>query len=571
MGVNVADLFVSMSADLSEFDRKFQGMQATLTKTEGIVDQYGRRIQSTVQPIDDMAGATDRASVKSNAFERQLNKLTSGTDFVAGGIRRLRSALEAIVWGTIIGAVAGLISKMTEWALATKNVQKETDDLLSGLNSQLNILDPMRQRTEEFTQAQYKLAKAQFLLNQEMAKAKILEIVDQLQRLGRVSEGHLGVLDGMTMIFKNLWNVLKGDQEAIDTNMANAMKKAGLEAELLGLNLTTLLGQIGASIPTYDQFTANLTAAGGKFGALNKEERKGLAIAIPLAAAFQTVNGAISDNVLLQENLLKVTKFLIDLQVQQDEAIMTGNADWQIRMRNLEREADAIQEIARVNRQWLDDLNRQIILHDALAGSYGPVLQKMALQNEMFKSIHEVSQGLGQAVGQWIVYGQNFRDSMVNFFRQWAAQSIAEIIRVQTQLLIMKAIQSGLSLGVGGTGGGSGAGAGGGIGTGGLPVIQQHEGGMFWEGAPRFHEGIGPDEYRAVLKRDEGVFTKGQMEALGGMISQGPAVIKQKIQFIIPAMDGASVERVLRSQAGTIQDIIGKSVRQSRTFARELS
>src|SRR3990167_7403182 len=571
MGVNVADLFVSMSADLSEFDRKFQGMQATLTKTEGIVDQYGRRIQSTVQPIDDMAGATDRASVKSNAFERQLNKLTSGTDLVAGGIRRLRSALEAIVWGTIIGAVAGLISKMTEWALATKNVQKETDDLLSGLNSQLNILDPMRQRTEEFTQAQYKLAKAQFLLNQEMAKAKILEIVDQLQRLGRVSAGHLRGLDGMTMIFKNLWNVLKGDQEAIDTNMANAMKKAGLEAELLGLNLTTLLGQIGASIPTYDQFTANLTAAGGKFGALNKEERKGLAIAIPLAAAFQTVNGAISDNVLLQENLLKVTKFLIDLQVQQDEAIMTGNADWQIRMRNLEREADAIQEIARVNRQWLDDLNRQIILHDALAGSYGPVLQKMALQNEMFKSIHEVSQGLGQAVGQWIVYGQNFRDSMVNFFRQWAAQSIAEIIRVQTQLLIMKAIQSGLSLGVGGTGGGSGAGAGGGIGTGGLPVIQQHEGGMFWEGAPRFHEGIGPDEYRAVLKRDEGVFTKGQMEALGGMISQGPAVIKQKIQFIIPAMDGASVERVLRSQAGTIQDIIGKSVRQSRTFARELS
>src|SRR3990167_9897920 len=86
MGVNVADLFVSMSSDLSEFDRKFQGMQATLTKTEGIVDQYGRRIQSTVQPIDDMAGATDRASVKSNAFERQLNKLTSGTDFVAGGI-----------------------------------------------------------------------------------------------------------------------------------------------------------------------------------------------------------------------------------------------------------------------------------------------------------------------------------------------------------------------------------------------------------------------------------------------------------------------------------------------------
>jgi hypothetical protein len=34
--------------------------------------------------------------------------------------------------------------------------------------------------------------------------------------------------------------------------------------------------------------------------------------------------------------------------------------------------------------------------------------------------------------------------------------------------------------------------------------------------APRFHGGMGPDEFPAVLKRGEGVFTPGQMRALGG-------------------------------------------------------
>jgi hypothetical protein len=34
--------------------------------------------------------------------------------------------------------------------------------------------------------------------------------------------------------------------------------------------------------------------------------------------------------------------------------------------------------------------------------------------------------------------------------------------------------------------------------------------------APRFHAGIGPLEIPAILRKDEGVFTPGQMKALGG-------------------------------------------------------
>jgi hypothetical protein len=34
--------------------------------------------------------------------------------------------------------------------------------------------------------------------------------------------------------------------------------------------------------------------------------------------------------------------------------------------------------------------------------------------------------------------------------------------------------------------------------------------------APRFHRGLMPDEFPAILQRGEGVFTKGQMAAMGG-------------------------------------------------------
>lgn len=39
--------------------------------------------------------------------------------------------------------------------------------------------------------------------------------------------------------------------------------------------------------------------------------------------------------------------------------------------------------------------------------------------------------------------------------------------------------------------------------------------------APRYHSGIGPGEVAAVLRRDEGVFTPGQMRALGLMANRG--------------------------------------------------
>jgi tape measure domain-containing protein len=88
---------------------------------------------------------------------------------------------------------------------------------------------------------------------------------------------------------------------------------------------------------------------------------------------------------------------------------------------------------------------------------------------------------------------------------------------------------TGSSFNVGGAAGTS-TGTGGGFNMGNGVVTGLHNGGIagqeatfrrsvdmsMFHGAPRFHDGLLPDEFPAILKRGEGVFTQEQMKALGG-------------------------------------------------------
>jgi TP901 family phage tail tape measure protein len=107
-------------------------------------------------------------------------------------------------------------------------------------------------------------------------------------------------------------------------------------------------------------------------------------------------------------------------------------------------------------------------------------------------------------------------------------------------------------------------------GGGGAPYIpaSAHSGGMFGElgsygkklkgmhFAPKLHNGLAPDEFAAILKKDEGVFTKKQMQALGMMANGGT-------QISVPVnVNGQSNDALQRHLPGEIEEAVLKTMRK---------
>lgn len=79
--------------------------------------------------------------------------------------------------------------------------------------------------------------------------------------------------------------------------------------------------------------------------------------------------------------------------------------------------------------------------------------------------------------------------------------------------------------------------------------------------APRFHSGLQPDEFPSILKRGEGVFTPGQMQALGNSRSD---------TYITNLVDPRMIDSYMASPQGkrSVLNIIGAEKRTVRKVAR---
>lgn len=101
--------------------------------------------------------------------------------------------------------------------------------------------------------------------------------------------------------------------------------------------------------------------------------------------------------------------------------------------------------------------------------------------------------------------------------QQMGTQSM--VASTQIQQLGSAAMTAAAQMQMGGGGGILGAmfHGGGVVGGGGTPVAT----GGNWAGVPRLHGGLRSGEFRAILKRDEGVFTPEQMDALGAAVARG--------------------------------------------------
>jgi hypothetical protein len=196
------------------------------------------------------AGTTAK---ETNALQREVGKLTDANEFAAQGVQMFRSALQSIVWGSIIGGVTALTLKAFEWALATKDVTEENTKLLSTLDQLANHLDPLREKTEAYSRAQFQMNAIQMQMEQLRARQTLPGLQAELEHLKALGEGQIGVIEAFKLFF-----TLTGSRAENMQALADRTEDYNLKAKLMEVQIAQLTGVINLQIPTFEEWKSKI-------------------------------------------------------------------------------------------------------------------------------------------------------------------------------------------------------------------------------------------------------------------------------------------------------------------------
>jgi hypothetical protein len=216
----------------------------------------------------------------------------------------------------------------------------------------------------------------------------------------------------------------------------------------------------------------------------------------------------------------------------------------------------AAKEKQKASREWQDGAMRG--LEDYAAEATNAAKNVEGLFTNAFK-------GMEDALVDFITTGKADFKSFVNAI-------LKDLARLAVRQAITGPLASGLSSLLSGlfSGGGAGGTALGGMGTFAGSEYNMgiaHRGGIIGQTyfpmrnistpllyAPRLHQGLMPDEYPAVLRRGEGVFTPEQMQAMGG------TNISINIPINMPSGDMRKVSRLRRDLEGEIEPVVRRII-----------
>ena len=153
--------------------------------------------------------------------------------------------------------------------------------------------------------------------------------------------------------------------------------------------------------------------------------------------------------------------------------------------------------------------------------------------NSTFQTAKEIAKETAQAMEQaftdffFDAFDAKLKDlsDYIESFSKSVRRAIASALGQQVSGAIIGGIGKFFGVSAGGVSAGT---------TGGIWV---HKGGMPYEAkpvniefVPKFHAGIGPDEVLSIIRKDEGVFTPGQMKALG-LMARGASPMNVRVEL----------------------------------------
>lgn len=160
-------------------------LKSTSTEMQGsgqTLAQYNTISISTSSAIRDSAEAIKATRPHANALERQWDKLTSATNFAAGGLVKLNKTLKSMVWASLIGIGMEAGSVLVSYALKAMTTKVNIEELNKAINDQATSWGLLPDRLKGVTEATINLYNAQ------LAQAQFLS-VDKGSNLDREIKG----------------------------------------------------------------------------------------------------------------------------------------------------------------------------------------------------------------------------------------------------------------------------------------------------------------------------------------------------------------------------------------------
>lgn len=211
-----------------------------------------------VQRITQEAGAVmERTSSHSSKLQRQWENLTSASEYLAGGIKKVKNILEGVLWGTIIGAVTALAFKFIDYVTQSRMSEEATKQLSEAVRNQAEAWKLLPDKIEAVSKASIDLYNAQLRQAQFLGRNKGRELSEQIEaQIEKVTR----LREVVRQSQKFAWPL---DKSVVESIAASEVKIAGLRKEQE--NWQRLMEMVPATLSGVKNNLSETGAAAEKF------------------------------------------------------------------------------------------------------------------------------------------------------------------------------------------------------------------------------------------------------------------------------------------------------------------